>query len=358
MSYNQPGPYGQQPPQGPPPGQPGPYGAPPPGAQPPGGGAYPPAGAPGGPGYGFPQQQPGQPGPPQPPGAPYGQPQQPGPYGQQPPPPGQIPGQPAPYGPVPPPPGGQRSGNRTAMIAIAIVGALAVLGGGAFFLLGGDDSSGPSDDGTVYTLSLPEASGDFTRLPDDGFGSGMDLPDEQEQEAMGLSGMEGETGNYANFDVTDMTAVPPAGSLVTMVAGMYGEVADPEAGVDALFALAEEESLGEDAEADLVGDPSDFSDGDAIIKCQTGRGREEDADLGYVIEAPVCAWADYSTVGLVIFSPMPEYPEGFDPSTGEMPEGGLTAPEPLALEDAAEIARQMRADSVVEAGAEGEAPAE
>ncbi|MFE9442769.1 hypothetical protein ACFYO2_28115 [Streptomyces sp. NPDC006602] len=102
MSYNQPGPYGGQPQQPGPYGQQGPYGQPPqaPPAQP--GYGYPQQAPPAQPGYGYPQQAPpAQPG--------YGQPQQPPqdvppqqqPYGQQAP-YGQQPyGQQPPYGQAP-----------------------------------------------------------------------------------------------------------------------------------------------------------------------------------------------------------------------------------------------------------------
>ncbi|ONK14272.1 hypothetical protein [Streptomyces sp. MP131-18] len=356
MSHNQPGPYGQQPPQGPPPGQPGPYGAQPPQGPPPGGGPYGQGGAPGGPppggGYGFPQQPgqpapphgapgvPGQPGPP--PGAPggYGQPQPPGPYGQQP------PQGPPPYGQGPPPGGGAPGGgkNKTTLVVIAVVAALAVIGGGAFFLLGGDDEGGatgaPSDDGTAYTLSLPETSGDFQRAPDQG---GMQMPDEQEQAELGLSGMEGDSGTYATFQPED---IPPPGSVVSIVGGMWGEVPDPEAGVDALFALAAEEASG-DTEMELVDSPSNFSDDQAYVKCQAARGLENDPDLGYRAEASVCVWADYSTMGIVILTPTPDLPADFDPNATEMPE--LSAPEPIGLEESADITKEFRTNSLQEA---------
>ncbi|RBM23628.1 hypothetical protein [Streptomyces sp. PT12] len=336
MSYNQPGPYGQQP------GQPGPYGGQPPQGPPPGGGnPYGQGGAPGSPGYGFPQQQPGSPGPPQ--GSPYGQPQAPGPYGQQPPPPGQYP-PPGGYPGGPPPPGSGK--NRTPIIVVAVIATLAVIGGGAFFLLGGDDGAtgAPSDDGTVYTLALPDSSGEFTRSEDLG---GMDLPSDEEQAELGLSDMEGDSGAYANVALSG--DIPEPGGIIAMVGGMWGDVPDPEAGVDALFGLATEEANAEDSGIELEGEPSDFSNDDAFLKCQIGRGVEDDPSLGYPVQATICAWADYSTMGVVLLQGTPEFPADFDPNTAtEMPE--MDAPEPPSLSDAAEITRQFRADSVVEAG--------
>ncbi|WP_049567864.1 hypothetical protein [Streptomyces sp. SBT349] len=226
---------------------------------------------------------------------------------------------------------------------IAVVVALAVIGGGAFFLLSGDESSGPSDDGTVYTIALPDSSGDFTRAPDQ---EGMDMPTAEEQAEIGLQNMEGESGMYANFDTN--AEMPEPGGTVAIVGGMWGEVPDPEAGVDGLFGLAAEEARAGDSEMELVGEPSDFSDGDAYVKCQTARGTEPDPTFGYVIEAPVCVWADYSTMGVTLFQQMPEFPADFDPNAEEMPE--MSAPEPMSMDEAATITKQFRADSVVEAG--------
>ncbi|UCM88072.1 hypothetical protein [Streptomyces marincola] len=333
MSDNHPGPYGQQP--GPPPGQPGPYGAQPPQGPPPGGGPYGPGGVPGGPppggGYGYPQQ-PGQP--PQPPAGAYGYPQQPG---QQ---PGGYPGQP-PYGP--PQPGGKPK-NKTALIAVAVVAGLAVIGGGAFFLLGDDGGGAPTDDGTSYTLSLPETSGEFQRAPDE---RGSAMLTEEEQAELGLSGMESETGAYTSFDPE--SATPPPGGVAAIVGGMWGEIEDPEAGIDAMFALTADQAS-ETTEGELIGSPSDFSDDQAYVKCQAARGLGVEAELGYEAEAALCVWTDYSTMGLVVLTPTPELPADFDPNADEMPE--LAAPEPIALDEAAEITKQFRADSVVEAGAE------
>ncbi|MER5505879.1 PQQ-binding-like beta-propeller repeat protein [Streptomyces sp. NPDC002766] len=153
------------PPQGPPPPQPG-YGHP----QPP----QPPA---------QPPQQPGpyaqQPGPyaqPNPYGrpGPYGQPQQPGPYGAQPghgyPPQPHYPGGPG------TPPAGPRKG-RPALIAVAAVAALAVIGGVAYAVTrGGDDGkkpvAGQSDDPKPTASGTSGGSGGATGSDPDDLNSG------------------------------------------------------------------------------------------------------------------------------------------------------------------------------------------
>ncbi len=355
MSYNQPGPYGQQPGS-----QPGPYGAPPPQGPPPGGpnpygqggapGPPPPGAAPGaGPGYGYPQQ-PGQPG--QPGG--YGQPQQPGPYGQQQVPPGQFPGQvpgQPPYGQMPPPPGTGK--KRTPLIVVAIVAALAVVGGGAYFLLNKDGAGSiAADDGTRYTLSLPDQTGEFHKHD----GGGGEGPTDDELAEAGLQEMESDDAIYRNMtaDAWEQSGgVWEPGTITLGVVGLWGEVENPEATVDAMFALATEEAeQEEETEFEMVDSPSDQTDSDAVLKCQIGRGIEKDPDLGYVPETTLCVWSDYSTVGLVYYAPMPELPEGFDPESEEVPE--FEAPEPISVDDAAEYTRQLRADSVQETEGGGE----
>ncbi len=169
MSYNQPGPYGGQPPQG----QPGPYGQ-----QPGPYGGPPPQGPPQGqPGYGYPQQAPpgvppqqagpyGQPGygtPPQgQPGYGYPQPQQPGPYGQQPPTP-PYGGQPA-YGGQPPYPP-QQPKKKTGLIVGASVLALAVIGAGVWYFAGGPSNSDVADSTRGYKLTPAAAVDDYKQDP-------------------------------------------------------------------------------------------------------------------------------------------------------------------------------------------------
>ncbi|WP_199742242.1 hypothetical protein [Streptomyces triticirhizae] len=369
MSHNQPGPYGQQPPPGQQPGQPGPYGSPPPhGAPPPGGpNPYAQSGAPQGPGYGFPQAPggaPGQPGgaPGQPGGfpgqpGPYGQPQQPGPYGQQPPPPGQFPGQP-PYG-QPQPPAGGGGGNKTLLIVLSVVVALAVIGGGAFFLLGGDDDggSGPGNDpDATYSLEFPETSGDFRLMEP---ASSTDTLSEEELAEVGLADAEGTSGVYVAgitpeevAEIMDPSELGSTEVTTLFAVGMWGEIEDPEASVDAFLAYgAEQAAAGDDMS--LLGEPQamnpDGLDG-ATMKCQ--EAETEDTFTGEMVRVPVCVWADYSTAGFTFFQKQ----------TGS---GGLE----MSLDEAASHSATLRSASLVEgtpgaggteggAETEGEAPGE
>ncbi|MFB7759742.1 hypothetical protein [Streptomyces xiamenensis] len=346
MSQYQPGPYGQQPPQGQP-GQPGPYGAPPP-PGPPGGAPNPYAqggapGAPSGPGYGYPQQQPGQPGPPPPPGAypgqpgqpqgaPYGQPQAPGPYGQQPPqgPPGQYPGQP-PYGQAPPPPSGGGNGKKAGIIvgALAVVAALAV---GGVVLLGGDDEK--SETLVGYSLSFPELSGEFVQIESQE-SSGMT---EEELAQFGLGpDAQGASANYlAGADPTQLESMDPTELsntvLTSMVGvGLWGEIENPEATVDALLAYAAEEATNSE-DGELVGSPEKVTPSGlngATMKCQYAE--VEDAFIGETVQVPVCVWADNSTMGFAAF---------------QKQQGPETAME-MPIDEAANATAQLRSDSLV-----------
>ncbi|MDO0914254.1 PQQ-binding-like beta-propeller repeat protein [Streptomyces sp. DT2A-34] len=149
------------PPQGPPQAPPPPQG-PPPGAPQPG--------------YGYPQQQPAQPGQPgaygqpqQQPG-PYGYPQQPGPYGQQPaqgygfPPQQQYPGAPG----TPPPGSGSPFKGKPALIIGAVAAVLLVLAGTVFAVTrGGDD-----DPKTPVAQPTGDPKGSGSPTGDSGNGSG------------------------------------------------------------------------------------------------------------------------------------------------------------------------------------------
>ncbi|MDB1086713.1 hypothetical protein PJ985_03915 [Streptomyces sp. ACA25] len=357
MSHNQPGPYGQQPPPGPPPGQPGPYGAPQQG-QPPGGpNPYAHGGAPGAPGYGYPQtpppgpygqQQPGQPGPygaPQQPGqpGPYGAPQQPGPYGQQPPgPPGQYPGQP-PYGQVPPPPPGGGGSGRTIGIGVAVVAALALLGTGLYVVLSGGNGTIGADDGTRYELTLPQESGDYT-LAETNDPSEI-MPPEDDLSDAGLEDMEALSGTYMTGDLN--APLPEPGSSVMGFGGAWGEIENPQQTIDLLFSQIAESAAGDDiGEVELIGSGDSFTDDDVAMKCQQAEGTEPDAEFGYPMRVTFCVWADYSTMGITYFLPFPTFPEDFDPYDGT--EHQLDPPEDLSTEMAAESSKQLRLDSLQE----------
>ncbi|WUS96998.1 hypothetical protein OHA46_10025 [Streptomyces sp. NBC_00708] len=297
MSYNQPGPYGGQPPQG----QPGPYGQ-----QPGPYGGQPPQGQPG---YGYPQQAPQGVPPQQQPQPGYGYPpaQQPGPYGQQPPTP-PYGGQQA-YGQQPgfPPPAPAK--KKTGLIVGAAVLALAVIGGGVYFLTSDGGSGSVASSTKGYKLTPPASVGEYKKSNDSSDNKTGPLTGKDKTEAEGM-GIKSPTEASASYTSGDMEKNPLTAKMLVLK-GLWGQVDDPAKAVDAAFASAKEE-MGKDegdsdSEVSLVGspekaEPKDF-DG-ALMKCQVLKTVNKDADGSVAkgpkeLNTPVCIWSDYSTVGIV-----------------------------------------------------------
>ncbi|MEU4505702.1 hypothetical protein [Streptomyces sp. NPDC024089] len=303
MSYNQPGPYGGQPPQG----QPGPYGQQPQGQPGPYGqqpgpyGQQPPQGQPG---YGYPQQAPqGVPPQQQPqPGYGYPQAQQPGPYGQQPPTP-PYGGQPA-YGTMPMPPAEPK--KKTGLIIGGVVVALAVIAGGAYFLTSGGASNSDVADSTKGYKLTPAATLD-------GYKKETSLPstsrpvtgnDKKEAEALGIKNAQNVKAQYVSGSKDN-----PLSNKVVTLSGIWGDVTDPAKVIDSSFINTEAEMKKSEKgmNVQLVGSakavtPPGFKG--ALMKCQDlkvineeGDGTAQKGPKEFVI--PICVWADYSTVGAV-----------------------------------------------------------
>ncbi|MFF2409037.1 hypothetical protein [Streptomyces sp. NPDC058092] len=302
MSYNQPGPYGGQPPQG----QPGPYGGQPPQGQPgpygqqPGPyGQQPPQGQPG---YGHPQQAPqGVPPQQQPqPGYGYPQAQQPGPYGQQPPTP-PYGGQQA-YGTPP-----EAPKKKTGLIIGGAVVALAVIAGGVYFLTsgGGASNSDVADSTKGYKLT-PAASVDDYKKASTGSAASAPLTgtEKAKAEEMGIKNPQQTAASYKSGSEDNPLAVKGL-----TLSGIWGDVTDPAKVIDSSFVNAENNMKkgDEDMEYSLVGSskavtPPGFKG--ALMKCQDlkmvnkkGDGTAKNGPKEIV--APICVWADYSTVGVV-----------------------------------------------------------
>lgn len=315
MSYNQPGPYGGQQPQG----QPGPYGQQPPQGQP--GYGYPQQPPQAQPGYGYPQQ-PGPYGqPPQVPPQGYGQPQQPGPYGQPP--------QQPPYGGAPgfPPPQGAPK-KKTGLIIGSVIVALAVIGGGAYFLVGGG-SSEVADDGP-HKLITPATviGGEYKKSPDSGDAGAMTKDDLKDAESWGVKNPKDVNANYEAGDEEN-----PLAAKFLSFGGVYGEIDDPEKVVDAMFASMKAASEEADAknEGSLVGSPESFEpeglDG-AILKCQAMVTKGDPTGGPKEIKMSVCIWGDRSTLGFSL---------PIDLANAMAGKGG-------SLEDAAATAVKLRND--------------
>ncbi|WP_405751959.1 hypothetical protein OHA19_26865 [Streptomyces sp. NBC_00012] len=319
MSYNQPGPYGGQPPQGqpgpyggPPQGQPGPYGQQPPQGQPGPYGQQPPQGQPGPygqqppqgqPGYGYPQQAP-QGVPPQQPQQGYGYPQaqQPGPYGQQPPTP-PYGGQPA-YGTMPMPPATPK--KKTGLVIGGVVVALAVIGGGVYFLAPG--GGGLSDDGP-HTLTTPKTVlGEYHRFGADGANQKQDDKTTKELTSSGIENGKTVTGIYSTADLSKVDPNDPStmpSDVLTAKGitylGAYGKISDPAKALDKFFvSLKKSASEDEEKKTQLVGEPEEVSPSgfeNGIMKCQAATG--QDIKTKKPKTDWFCAWSDYSTMAMV-----------------------------------------------------------
>ncbi|MFE7325518.1 hypothetical protein ACFU8W_11165 [Streptomyces sp. NPDC057565] len=329
MSYNQPGPYGGQPPQG----QPGPYGGQPPQGQPgpygqqPGPyGGQPPQG--GQPGYGYPQQAPqGVPQQPQP-GYGYPQAQQPGPYGQQPQPPyGQ-----APYGgqvPMPPAPPKKKTG----LIIGGVVVALAVIAGGVYFLTS-DGGSSVADDGKTYKLTTPATvlDGTYKKSPSQGDGDKMTEKDVKEAEGWGVHNAKSAGASYA--------AGEAAAQKILSFSGVYGDIEDPEKVVDSMFAKMKSEAAKDkdtETKGELIGSPKAFTPAgfeNGVLKCQESKITDTSSSTGggKPTSVPFCIWGDHSTVVYVMNLDM----------------AAMMTGKSVSLEDAANNAAKLRNDVRVE----------
>ncbi|THA78320.1 hypothetical protein E6R60_05360 [Streptomyces sp. A0642] len=296
MSYNQPGPYGGQPPQG----QPGPYGGPPQGQ--PGPYGQPPQGQPG---YGYPQQAPqGVPPQQQPPQPGYGYPQaqQPGPYGQQPPTP-PYGGQPA-YGQQPGFPPAQPPKKKTGLIVGGVIVALAVIGGGVYFLTsGGASNSDVADSTKGYKLTPPSAVDSYKSSSGAKSVSPLTGAEKTKIETSGVKNPSKTTANYQGGSEKDLSM------KVLSFQGYWGDVSDPASVINHSFDEAKANMAKEDDKttAELVGSPKDVTPAGfkgALMRCQNLKMDNPEGD-GSVdkgpksLEMPICIWADYSTVGIV-----------------------------------------------------------
>lgn len=289
MSYNQPGPYGGQPqqpgPYGQPGGQQGPYGQQPPQAAPQPGYGYPQQAPPQQPGYGYPQQAP-QGVPPQTP--PYGQPQ--APYGQQ------------PYPTVPQPPVSGGGGKKVGIIlgAVAVVAAVAV---GAYFVFGGGSGADIADDGPHKLTTPATVLGGEYKKSSSADSNGFSESDIEEAEKHGVKNAEDVSAQYQAGDKNN----PLSAQMINFM-GVYGEIDDPEAVVDAMFADMRKEASKDSETGELVGSPEAFTpsalDG-AVLKCQETKFKGDSSSGGPdQMSVPICIWGDHSTIGVVIYADM------------------------------------------------------
>lgn len=186
---------------------------------------------------------------------------------------------------------------------------MAAIGVGVYFVIGGGGGGGVEDDGP-HKLSAPEkVMGEYTRVGEGGedssAGTTKDLAKGGVKNGKSV-GAQYSTADFSRYDPTapDPADIPGKEELlkakgVTFL-GAYGEVEDPEAAVDKLFAnIAKEtkENSSNELMTELLGKPEAVDLDGAVMKCQAGKGnnnltKKETTNW-------FCIWADYSTVAVV-----------------------------------------------------------
>jgi hypothetical protein len=204
--------------------------------------------------------------------------------------------------PQPPAPGGGKKKTGLIVGAVAVVAAIGV---GAYFVLGGSGGGaggGLEDDG-AHKLTTPKTvlGGEYNLMSDSGLSSSTTTED---LEKSGVKNGKSALGIYTtidpgSYDPSDPSSVPDEFSTITF-AGAYGDIADPEAALDAFFANLRK-SASEDSSsgtgADLVGEPESVDLDGALMKCQVAKG--ENPQTKKVKSDWFCAWADHSTIAMV-----------------------------------------------------------
>lgn len=228
---------------------------------------YPPGAAPGGPGPYGQQPYPGAPGPyGQPPG-PYGMPQQAPPFGY-----GGGPGMPP---PIPP----RRKAGKVWGIVGAVAGVLVIgtlASAGAF--RGGGSSSGGSDGGPKYRITVPQTlvGGEYKLAKDISQQAGSAVPSDGANE----HNVKAVGGQYSS------------GTKSLVMLGLYGVIDDPETTVDHTIRGMTRDGKTEVAVTDKEFTPSGGGDS---LTC----GVDERTEMGQKVTLTFCVWADSSTSGNV-----------------------------------------------------------
>ncbi len=234
-----------------------------------------------------------QPGPPA--GYPAGPaPGGPAPYGQQPHPAGPAPyGQPGPYGlpqqapqfgyggpGMPPPIPPKRNAGKTWGILGAVAG-MVVIGAvvSATGIRGGGSSSGGSDAGPKYRITVPQTlvGGEYKLAKD----ISQQASDAVPQDGAGAHGVKAVGGQYSS------------GTKSLVMLGLYGVFDDPENAVDHTI-----RGMTRDGRTEAVVMDKEFtpSGGGDPLTC----GVNVKTDMGQKVTLPFCVWADSSTSGNVV----------------------------------------------------------
>ncbi|MBX9365851.1 hypothetical protein, partial [Streptomyces sp. WAC04114] len=209
------------------------------------------------------------------------------------------------YGvPQPPAPGG---GKKKTGLIIGAVAVVAAIGVGAYFVIGGGGGAGALEDDGPHKLATPaKVLGEYNRVTKDGQTVGDDSATELEK--TGVKNAKSLVGSYSTMDISKYDPDDPSSAAqmatakgVTFV-GVYGEVSDPEASLDAFFANLKKSSQkssssSSGSKTELIGEPEEADLDGAVMKCQAAKGQDPAAKKEKTDW--FCAWADYSTIAMV-----------------------------------------------------------
>lgn len=185
--------------------------------------------------------------------------------------------------------------------------ALAVIGAGVwYFAAGGASNSDVADSTKGYKLTPAAAVDDYKQDPSKPARSGpLTGKSKSDAEAAGVKDPQ-----QAGADYQSGSKDNPLTQKMLLLQGYWGEVEDPAKVINNSFNDAEakmrEGSNGN--KVSLVGSPKDVKpagfDG-ALMRCQDIKTINEKADGTLAkgpteVITPVCIWADYSTVGMVV----------------------------------------------------------
>jgi hypothetical protein len=206
--------------------------------------------------------------------------------------------------PQPPAPGG--GGKKTGLI-IGAVAVVAAIGVGAYFVIGGGGGAGALEDDGPHKLATPaKVLGEYNRITKDGQTVGDDSV--KELDKSGVKDAKSVLATYYNVDPTKYDPSDPSSDAEMATAkrvsyfGVYGEVSDPEASLDAFFAnfkksAEKDSSSSSGSKTEVLGEPEEADLDGAVMKCQALKGqnvmtKKEQTNW-------FCAWADYSTIAVV-----------------------------------------------------------
>nr|EIF89724.1 hypothetical protein [Streptomyces tsukubensis NRRL18488] len=182
--------------------------------------------------------------------------------------------------------------KKTGLVIAAAVVALAVLGGGGYLLFSGDgDGSGGVADSTRGYKITPAAEVDEYSRQSNSDNQKMKESDRKSAEAIGIKDPQQVAAGYK------AGADPTTGKML-LLTGFWGKVDDPAQAADRFFEMVEKDAAKE-GNVKLLGSreavqPKNFSG--AVMKCQ----KAKDSSGKKEFELPMCVWADYSSVIVVM----------------------------------------------------------